>query len=70
MNAVIKKMSRADKLRTMEELWVDLTRDEGKFTSPSWHFDVLRETEQDIRDGRTKFVDWEEAKKSIRRRAR
>ena len=70
MNAVLKKMSRVEKLKAMEDLWSDLTRDEGKFASPSWHFDILEKTERDIRAGRTKFVDWELAKKAIRRRAR
>jgi hypothetical protein len=70
MNAVIKKMSRAEKLRTMEALWSDLTRDEGKYTSPSWHFDELARTEEAIRAGSVKFLNWESAKKSIRRRAR
>lgn len=70
MNAVLKKMSRADKLRVMEELWSDLTSNEGKFPSPSWHFDELHRTEEDIRSGRTKFMEWEQAKKAIRRRAK
>ena len=70
MNAVLKKMSRADKLRTMEELWTDLTRDQSKYPSPSWHFDELSRTEQAIEAGQMKFVDWEKAKQSIRRRAR
>jgi len=70
MNAVLKKMSRADKLRAMEELWDDLTRNAGKFDSPSWHFEVLEKTERNIRAGATKFVDWDDAKKFIRRRAK
>lgn len=70
MNAVLKKMSRANKLRVMEELWSDLGSDEGKFSSPSWHFDELQRAEEDIRAGRTKFIDWEQAKKNIRRRAK
>jgi len=70
MNAVLKKMSRLEKLRTMEALWSDLTRNEGKYASPSWHFEVLQQTEREVRAGRVKFVDWESAKKSIRRRAR
>lgn len=70
MNAVLKKMSRADKLRTMEELWADLTRDQNKYASPSWHFEELARTEQAIESGKMKFVDWEKAKQSIRRRAR
>ena len=70
MNAVLKKMSRADKLRTMEELWIDLTSDQSKYPSPSWHFDELAKTEQAVTSGKMKFVDWEKAKQSIRRRAR
>ena len=70
MNAVIKKMSRTEKLRTMEALWADLTKDEDKYASPSWHIDELVRTENNIRSGRVKFVTWETAKVSIRRRAR
>ena len=66
----IQQMSWEEKLRAMEELWADLTRDDAKYASPSWHFDELKRTEQDIRAGRIKFIDWETAKKSIRRRAR
>jgi hypothetical protein len=70
VNAVLKKMSRADKLRTMEALWIDLTHDQSKYPSPSWHFDELARTEQAIESGQMKFTDWEKAKQSIRRRAR
>lgn len=70
MNAVLKKMSRADKLRTMEELWNDLTQDQGKYASPSWHFDELAKTENSIKKGREKFMDWDKAKHAIRRRAK
>jgi Putative addiction module component len=66
----LKKMTIADKLRAMEELWADITHDQGKYTSPTWHFDALDKTELDIREGRVIFKDWAEAKKSIRRRAR
>jgi hypothetical protein len=70
MNAVIKKMSRAEKLRTMEDLWSDLTRNEGKFASPSWHFDELARTEREVKSGKVKFIAWEAARRSIRRSAR
>ena len=70
MNAVIKKMSRAEQLRTMEALWTELTRDESKYASPSWHYDELARTDRAIRSGQVKFVDWDSAKKAIRRRAR
>jgi hypothetical protein len=70
MNAALKKMSRADKLRTMEELWDDLTKDPGKYASPSWHFDELARTEGAIKNGLEKFTDWDKAKQSIRRRTK
>ncbi len=53
----------------MEEIWTDLTRDDNKFDSPSWHADVLRETEKAVAAGTAKFVDWEEAKKRLRLKA-
>jgi Putative addiction module component len=70
LNAAIKKMSRSEKLRAMEELWTDLTRDEGKYSSPAWHFEVLDKTEREIRAGRVRFINWEAAKSAIRRRAK
>ena len=65
----IKRMSRADKLRAMEALWADLSRDEAEFESPGWHGVLLRETEQLVRDGKAKFSDWQTAKRRIHRKA-
>ena len=65
----IRRMSRADKLRAMEALWVDLSRDEAEFDSPDWHGAVLRDTDQLVRDGKAKFSDWQAARRRIRRKA-
>jgi hypothetical protein len=65
----ISRMSREDKLRAMEELWADLSQDEGGTDSPGWHGEVLRETEQLVRDGKAKFSDWRDAKRRISRKA-
>ena len=62
-------MSRADKLRAMEALWADLSRDEAEFDSPSWLGVILRETEQLVRDGKAKFSDWQAARRRIHRKA-
>jgi len=62
-------MSRADKLRAMETLWADLSRDEAEIESPGWHGAVLRETEQLVRDGKAKFSDWQTARRRIHRKA-
>ena len=59
-------MSREEKLRLMEELWADLSRDEAQFESPAWHSDVLRERVEAVTSGKEAFVDWETAKKKLR----
>ena len=62
------KMSASDKLRAIEALWEDLARDERQVKSPDWHFDVLKEREQRRKAGKEKILDWESAKKELRRR--
>jgi hypothetical protein len=65
----IRRMSRADKLRAMEALWADLSRDEAELDSPNWHGTVLRETERLVRNGKAKFSDWQAARRRIHRKA-
>ncbi len=65
----LKKMSRAEKLRAMEAIWTDLTQDEHQFESPAWHANALREAERAVESGTAKFVDWEDAKKRLLRKA-
>lgn len=65
----IKRMSREDKLRAMEVLWADLSRDEAEFDSPGWHSVALRQTEQLVRHGKAKFSDWQAARRRIHRKA-
>ena len=59
-------MTREEKLRAMEELWADLSRDEAQFESPAWHGDVLRERVEAVKSGKEAFMDWETAKKKLR----
>ena len=60
------QMTLEEKLRAMEELWADLTRNEKAFQSPAWHEKVLKEREDRIKDGHETFIDWEQAKKELR----
>ena len=60
------KMTVAEKLRAMETLWADLSRNEAQIESPAWHGDVLRDREAKIKSGEEKFIDWEVAKKQLR----
>ena len=66
MTINLEGMTTEEKLKVMEMLWEDLCRNAPEFSSPSWHEDVLKEREQRIREGKEKFVDWDQAKKDIR----
>jgi hypothetical protein len=61
-------MSRVQKLRAMEEIWTDLSRDENRYASPAWHKEALQEAERAVASGKAKFSDWDEAKERLRRR--
>jgi hypothetical protein len=60
------KMTVAEKLRAMELLWADLSRNEAQIESPSWHGDVLHDREARVKSGAEEFMDWETAKKQLR----
>ncbi len=62
----LERMSTSDKLRALEKIRDDLQRTPGEVPSPSWHADVLREREEEYKDGSSGFTDWTEAKKRIR----
>ena len=66
----ISRMSTADKLLAMEELWASLTAEKAPLKLPSWHKKALLETEQRVQAGKEEFIDWDEAKKSLRRRTK
>lgn len=62
------QMTAGEKLRAIESLWEHLVRDERQVKSPDWHFGVLKEREQRRKAGKEKILDWEVAKKELRRR--
>ena len=62
------QMSRAEKVMVMEALWQDLSRDDELLDSPAWHGDELTATEKRVASGEEHFVDWEAAKKELRKR--
>ncbi len=60
------KMSVEEKLRALELLWEDLARTPASVPLPRWHQDVLQAREQRLREGREKFILWDEARQSLR----
>lgn len=66
--AELRKLPRDEKLKIIETLWSDLAADEDFFESPAWHGEELRKTEAELAAGRVETLDWEEAKKELRKR--
>ena len=63
----VKKLPRSEKLRLMETLWEELSRPDGDYESPAWHAKELAETERRLAAGREHALEWETAKKKLRR---
>ena len=51
------------------ELWNSLSREEARLESPPWHEEALRETAARHDAGKEQPVDWEAAKRELRKRA-
>lgn len=64
----ITTLSRKEKLRMMEALWADLSKDETSMESPAWHEGALSETRARYDAGQEKIMDWQDAKKELRKR--
>jgi hypothetical protein len=63
----VRKLPRTEKLRLMETLWEELSRSATEFESPPWHGKELAETERRLAAGKEQILDWETAKKKLRK---
>ncbi len=52
----------------MEAIWEDPSPNNKQMESPEWHRDALAETDRQRRPGQEGVVDWQEAKKELRKR--
>ncbi|MBF0547622.1 MAG: addiction module protein [Candidatus Riflebacteria bacterium] len=66
MHLAFDKMTIADKLRAMEEIWDDLCHNAEQFELAEWHKEILDQREKAIFEGKEIFLEWETAKKMIR----
>ena len=64
----IQALPRVEKLRLLETLWDDLSRDDVQMESPAWHETALAETQQRLASGQEQVLDWEQAKVALRQR--
>ena len=63
------QLPRIEKMRLMEDLWSDLSREEGDLDSPAWHGAALAETAQRLSAGKEQVLDWNQAKAKLRQGA-
>ena len=67
MTLPLDKMTIEEKPHVMEELWIDLTRNESEYPSPDWHKDVLELREKRVLEGKEEYLDLESAQKNLRK---
>jgi hypothetical protein len=64
----LNEMTREEKLAAMEALWEDLVRTPEAIESPAWHKEVLNERLRMLKEGKSRFIDWETAKEALRKK--
>ena len=64
------QMTVSEKVRLMELLWRDISKEPENVPVPDWHRKVLEERERALANGETEFIDFEDAVTEIRRRAK
>lgn len=62
----ILSLPKLEKISIMEQIWVDLLKEEETLEIPGWHLDELAKTEKSLQEGKEHFQDWEVAKKAMR----
>lgn len=67
--AEIRQLPREEKLRLMESLWAELSREEEQLESPAWHAAELAETERRLAAGQEQVLEWEQARAALRKPA-
>jgi hypothetical protein len=67
INISLSELTFGQKLNLLESVWADLSKDELRLESPSWHKDILSDREDALAAGKLAVSDWEEAKDKIRK---
>ena len=58
----ISRMSKIERLQTMETIWDSLIHETPEIKSPEWHQDILADRKRKIEEGKAKFISVEEIK--------
>lgn len=62
----LERMTIAKKMDVIERIMEDLSRNSADVPSPDWHGEILRQREENLRNGTDRFLSLEEAKVRIR----
>jgi hypothetical protein len=62
----LREMTRAEKLKTIDQIWDDLMQNPDEIPSPDWHSDVLSSRAQRVENGEAVFKNFEESKAKLR----
>ena len=61
MNTIeITRMSKVERLQTMEAIWDSLIHENSEIESPEWHQDILAIRKKNIEEGKAEFRSIEE----------
>ena len=66
----LERMSTAEKLRALEEIWADLSRNPEDVPAPDWHREELASREARVSDGTARFEGWDTVKQRLKNRDR
>lgn len=66
--AELRRLPANEKLMIIEALWSDLAGEPENFESPAWHGEELSVTEAEFAKGQIEVLDWQAAKKELRKR--
>ena len=64
-SAEIERMSVAERLRAIEEIWVSLSRHVDQIDSPDWHQKVLTDRKARAERGEAKFLTLDELRSRL-----
>lgn len=63
----VSRMSTADKLLAMEQLWESISQGPEKVESPRWHREVLAVRRKKMSEGKAKFITLSELHRQLSR---
>ena len=62
----IRRMSMAERLQALEQLWDAVCREDSPPPSPAWHDQVLRDRQARAQSGEARFLTLDELKARLR----